>query len=76
MGYYHNKEKYDPEHAGNRKEGSLKTINDPFYGTGDADANRPVTDLVPPPPDPTVPKTYDASKNAGGPHAATEKPER
>ena len=77
MSYYHNKEKYDKDHAGNRKEGSPKDINDPFYGTGDAEANIPEADKAKPGgPDPTLPKNYDASTNAGGSHSATEKPER
>jgi hypothetical protein len=73
MSYYSNKKKYDPNGAGNSKEGSPKHINDPYYGTGSSPANRPVEKKVrktgaevPP----TIHKDYDASKNSGGSHSS------
>jgi hypothetical protein len=76
MTYYRNKEKFDPEHAGNRKEGSPKHINDPFFGTGSAAENTPAEATIKPEkPVPGVHKDYDASKNSGGAQSSTEKPE-
>lgn len=72
MSYYHNKEKNDPQNTTTRKNLGKRNVNDPFYGTGPV----PPVETFEKEQDPSIPKEYDASKNSGGTHSSTEKPEQ
>ena len=74
--FYRKKEKFDEAEPGNRKEGSPKDINDPFYGTGSdprniKEADKAATDNSAA----NIHKDYDAAVNSGGSKSATEKQE-
>ncbi|NCI49522.1 hypothetical protein GWC95_06280 [Sediminibacterium roseum] len=74
MSYYKDKEKADPSSINREKVGN-RDINDPLFDTDQRDKRMDEgssrTEA-----DPSVPKEYDGSKNAGGSKSATTDPEQ
>ncbi len=74
MNYYKQKEKTDPSSIDRNRTGR-KDVNDPLFDTDQRD-KKPGEGSEPLQDDPSVLKVYDGSKNSGGSHSSTEKPDQ
>jgi hypothetical protein len=75
MSYYKNKEKLDPAVADERDKTGPKNINAVFFDTDQRD-KKYGEGSESPGKDPSIPKAYDGTKNSGGSHSSTEKPQQ
>lgn len=74
MSYYHSKEKAEPGSVDRKKVGP-RDINDPLFDTDQRDksygeGSEPVEN------DPSIPRQYNSSENAGGSKSSSEKPDQ